>query len=48
MLRALGRRDQGESLGRAKCAHKPLRITWHKLANGNRVATLVAVDLSHG
>jgi opacity protein-like surface antigen len=36
-----------KSLGKAKYAKKHLRITWHKADNGTRVATLVAVDMTH-
>jgi hypothetical protein len=35
-----------KTLGKAKYAKKPVRITWHKSAAGSRVAELVAVDLS--
>jgi hypothetical protein len=35
-----------KTLGKAKYRKKPVRITWHRDADRNRVADLVAVDLS--
>jgi hypothetical protein len=35
-----------KTLGKGKYAKKPVRIIWHRSANGSRVAELVAVDLS--
>jgi hypothetical protein len=35
-----------KTLGAAKYDGKPVRVTWDRADNGDRVATLVAVDLS--
>lgn len=35
-----------KTLGKAKYDRKPVRVTWKRAANGDRVASLVAVDLS--
>ena len=35
-----------KTLGKSKYHNKPVRVTWHT-ESGSRVASLVAVDLSH-
>jgi hypothetical protein len=35
-----------KTLGKAKYAKKPVRISWHRAADRSRVADVVAVDLS--
>jgi hypothetical protein len=35
-----------KTLGKSKYAHKPVRVTWAKDDNGDKVASLVVVDLS--
>jgi hypothetical protein len=41
-----GNQIRCKTLGKAKYANKPVRVTYHRAADGARIAELVAVDLS--